>query len=265
MLRRLWRLLVAQPAVWVALVLWPALVLAAVLLRDAFLGGPDELDRIEVALVTSALAFLAFAVLLAVRFYRALRAARDGLFRGEYEDAHLTAREHPALSDSLGLDRAIQRIIDFDRRRGERVSAASRVIERLLRESPHPFFLGCIEREEVDLSRTLAERFGVGETTFSLDSLLLAPSNDAFARLWHDVVGGQMSSAETVLNLHLPVRRAALRLRLELVAVQDDTGRIAHVLGFAQEVDEAAPPVPEEQHAPDVPKDGGTVADAPEP
>ena len=175
MLRRLWRLLVSQPAAWLALVLWPALVLLAVLLRDAFLGESNELGGIEVALVASALALLALAVLLAVRFYRALRSVRDSLFRGEYEDAHLTAREHPALSDTLCLDRAVQRIIDFDHRRGERVSAASRVVEGLLRESPHPFFLGCLEREEVDLSRTLAERFGVGESTFSLDSLLLTP------------------------------------------------------------------------------------------
>jgi hypothetical protein len=265
MLGRLWRLLVSQPAAWLALVLWPALVLLAVLARDTFLGEPDDLTRVEVALVVSALVLLALAVLLAVRFYRALRSVRDSLFRGEYEDAHFTAREHPALSNTLSLDRAVQRIIDFDRRRGERVSASSRVLERLLRESPHLFFLGCIEREEVDLSRTLAERFGVGESTFSLDSLLLTPSNDAFAQLWHSLVEGEASSAESVLNLHLPVRQAARRVRLRLVAVQDDSGRTAHVLGFVQDVDEAPPPVAEDQRAPEPPTDEEREGDVPEP
>ena len=113
LLRGLWRLLVSQPAAWMALVLWPTLVLLAVLASDTFLGEPDDLTRVEVALVISALVLLGLAVLLAVRFYRALRSVRDSLFRGEYEDAHLTAREHPALSDTLCLDRAVQRIIDM--------------------------------------------------------------------------------------------------------------------------------------------------------
>ncbi|NQT86998.1 hypothetical protein HQ560_09550 [bacterium] len=264
MVRRLWRLLVSQPAAWVALVAWPALVLLAVLARDTLFGAEDGLESPEVALILSALVLLAVAVTLAVRFHRALRSMRDSLFRGEYEDAHLTAREHPALSEGLGLECAIQRIIDFDRRRGERVSAVTRILERLLRESPDPLLLACLEREEVDLSRTLAERFGVGETTFSLDSLLLAPTNDAFAQLWHAVVHGGKSSAESVLNMHLPVRRAALRLRLQLVAVQDDAGNIAHVLGFAQDIADSAPPEPEDQRAPGA-EDDEQPEPAPEP
>ena len=64
--------------------------------------------------------------------------------------------------------------------------------------------------------------------------------------------------------MHLPVRRAALRLRLRLVAVQNDAGHIAHVLGFAQDIAAAEPPQAEDQTAP-VPEEEAGEEPVPEP
>ena len=234
-LRGLWRSLLSHPRLWLVLLLWPLIVLLAIAARCTVCGGEDTaLRAVEVALVASGLLALAGLLLLMVRFYTGIREVRDGLFQGDYEAALEASHRHAAVAVGAGFESALERLLEFDRRRAERVANATRLLNRLLREAPVPILIGDLAEGHVRFSRALSERFGVGDDRFPIDALLRPPANAPFARLWDPLVGGEQSEAEAAITLHLPVRQAAQHLDLQLFAVQNDEGRIAYILGFAK-------------------------------
>ncbi|MFW6108477.1 MAG: hypothetical protein ACOC8D_01560 [bacterium] len=245
--RRLWRALLSHPRLWLLPLAWALIVLVALIALRATV--PEErhgLPAVAGALAGTALVALLGLALLGLRFYRGIRAVRDELYRGEYEQALESAREHASVAVGLGFESAIERLLEFDRRRAAKVASATRLLNRLLRETPTPILIGDLVHGQVRFSRALRDRFGVSDDRFAIDALLRPEGNAEFARLWRRLVRGEESSIQASLTLHLPVRQAAQRLDLQLFAIQDDEGRIAYILGFAE-----PPPPPRERAKPE--------------
>jgi len=246
--RRLWRSVLSHPRLWVVPLVWAIVVLVGLIVLRAAAGEQGHaLPAVAGVLAATALLALLGLALLGLRFYRGLREVRDALFRGEYEEALEATRQHASVAVGAGFESAVQRLIEFDRRRAARVASATRLLNRLLREAPTPILIGDLEENQVRFSRALRERFGVNDDRFSLDALLRPDANAEFARLWDQLVKGERANIEATLTLHLPVRQAAQRLDLRLFAVQNDEGRIAYILGFAG----PAPPEDRGQREPD--------------
>jgi len=252
-LRRLWRCLLTRPWVWLILLLWPAVVLLGVLtpLTVCFCGSSAAASA-QVAAIASAVVALALLGLIVARSYRGVRAIRNLLFGGEYEAALDLVRHNAPVGFGFGFESALERLIEFDRRRAERVAASTRLIDSLLHEAPVPILVGDLEESLLRFSRAMCDVFGIADDRFSLLSILLHPPNGPFARLWATVAGGESSQASAVLTLHVPSRRVARVLEVQLFAVQDDEGMILYVLGFARRP--AAPPPP--PAPPEGPKQG---------
>ena len=219
------------------LLLWPLGVLILIMIM---IMAPANVLSVEshvlgaalTVVAASAVAALVIVALMARRFYRSVREIRDKLFEGEYEMALDAARRNPALGLGLGLEKAFARMLEFDRRRADRVAATTRAIHSLLNEAPIPFLLADLEEDLIHLSRAARALFGVKADRFSLLALLLLPANHEFARIWNSVSRGDRASAEATLTLHLPARGAARELAVRLVAVQDDEGLVMYILGF---------------------------------
>ncbi|MFP4056143.1 MAG: hypothetical protein ACLF0G_04670 [Candidatus Brocadiia bacterium] len=244
--RRLWRALLARPGLWLALLAWPALVLVAVLLTGGLVPGEGPvLSTIELGVVLSALLVLAAVAYAGVRAYRGALALRRHLFQGDYDQAYQALSRYPALAEGVGLESALRRVIEFDRIRAARVSAATRLFDRLLREAPVPMLIADLAREEVRFSSALCQLLELKERSFSLDSLLRPEANAEFARLWETVARGRQTRAQGTLGLRLPVRGVSRRLEARLLGVQDDSGAIAHVLGFFRPVEQTPPDDPQ--------------------
>jgi len=244
--RRLWHLLLRTPRFWAGLFLWQAAVLVVVLFRHALLPVcSSAVCACETALVISGLLALGLAALIAVHFYATVRDIRTQLFKGEFEEAYEIARRHAGVVLGLDLESALRRLLEFDSRRAEKVAAATRLVGRLLRELPLMMFLGDSDAGETRFSTALCELFGISDNTFSTDALLRQPDNAALAELWKSVASGERSAAEDTLTVQLPARQIARRLRVRLLAVQDDQGAISYILGLAQVADEGHAPEPE--------------------
>ena len=230
---RLHRALLSRPRAWVLLLLWPLVVLLLIMAPANVLSVESTAVGAALTVVAaSAVAALVSVALMARRFYRSVRAIRDKLFEGEYEMALDAARSNPALGIGLGFEKAFARMLEFDRRRADRVAAATRAIHSLLNEAPIPFFLADLEDDLIHLSRAARNLFEVKTDRFSLLALLLLPANHEFAHLYSTVSRGDRASAEATLTLHLPARGAARELAVRLVAVQDDEGMVMYILGF---------------------------------
>ena len=243
-LRRLRRSLVSRPARWASLLYWTLGVLALVVLRHLVVPlGSRAAAVIEVVLALSALAAVGLFTVLARRLYRGVHTVRDHLFEGDYVAALEAARRRPALATGLRLDAALDRLLQFDARQSERVTAATRLFDRLLREIPLPILLGDLEGETLRLSRALCARLDVADDRFPLRPVLLHPENRHLAHLWRQLEAGRKAELEDQFTLNLPVRQAARRLRGRLLAVQNDQGKIAYVLGLV------APPDPGQDDA----------------
>ena len=240
-LRSLWRSLLSHPRLWAVPLVWASVVVVG-LTALRFLTGREgtALPAIAATLAgTALLALLTFA-LLSIRFYRGIHTVRDHLYRGEYEEALEAAREHASVAVGVGFESALKRLLEFDARRAEKVATGTRLLNRLLREAPIPILLGDLENDQIRFGHALCERFGVHDDRFALDALLRLPANTELARAWERLARGDDTDAEVSLTLHLPVRQAAQRLGLRLLAIQNDAGRIAYILGFA----DPAPPAP---------------------
>jgi hypothetical protein len=224
-----------RPRAWLPLLAWPLIVLGLVLLRDVFFPRTGRLvTAAEAALVLSAFVALGTFAWLACRFYRRLRRVRDLLFDGNYEAALDVTRYFPELAEGLGLEAVLVRLLAFDRRRSERVAAATRLFDRLLREVPLPILVGLLADDVVRFSRELCRRLDVSDDQFPLDSLLLPKANRHFAYVWDQVATGRQSSVDTIVTIQLPAAHKAAELRLRLLGVQDDQGKLAYVLGIEQ-------------------------------
>ena len=247
--RKVWRSLLSRPRLWGVLLGWVAAVLTGlIVLRAVAPGEGHGVPAVAGVLAVTALVVLLGLALLAVRFYTGARTVRDHLYRGEYEEALEASREHASVAVGLGLESAIQRLLEFDRRRAEKVGSATRLLNGLLREAPLAILIGDLAGDYVRFSRVLRQRFGVAADRFAIDALLRPDANADFARLWQRLVEGEETGVEATLTLHLPVRQAAQRLDLRLFAVQNDEGRIAYILGFAEPptAEEPAPGEPDE-------------------
>jgi hypothetical protein len=249
--RRFWRSLLGHPRFWLVLVLWPVFVLLFVVvpLAICYCESPAVSGTQAVAIAT-ALAALGIVAIITGRVYRGVREIRNKLFQGDYEGALDVARHNAVAGLSMGFESAFERLLEFDRRRAERVAASTRLIDRLMHESPLPILFGDLEESLIRFSRSLCALFGVGNDRFSLLAILLLPANQQFARLWETVASGEATHAEAVLTLHLPARSAARTLKVQLFAVQDDTGQIIYVLGFARPPDASPAPKPTERTEP---------------
>ena len=241
--RRLWHLLLGHPRLWALLIGWTALVLAFFLVQLLLMRGEGvALHLSQTALAISALAALALAGLIIVHAYLSVREIRRHLFGGDYEEAYEVARRHAGVVLGIDFESALRRLLEFDRRRAEKVAGTTRLVGRLLRETDLLILLGDLDEGQVRFSIALCQLLGVNDNRFSIDSLLRQPDNEGFAQLWHDVTGGEKSSVEDTVTLHLPVRQIARQLHLRLLAVQDDAGAIAYVLGFADQAESDSPP-----------------------
>jgi len=239
--RRLWHALLRRPRLPAGLLAWTALVLVGLLVRRAVF--PDEaptLLAVEAALIVSALLALGLAALVVVHFYLSVRDIRDQIFEGDYQEAYEVARRHAGVVLGIHFERALRRLLQFDRRRAEKVAATTRLVGRLMREAPMLMLLADRDADQVRFSVALCELFEINDNRFSIDSLLRQPDNEDFARIWQAVTEGGQSSAEATLTLHLPVRQVARALHVRLLAVQNDEGQIAYVLGFARPPDAEA-------------------------
>lgn len=242
--RRLWHRLLRGPRLWVLLLAWVGLVLAVELVHYVmFLSVGVTAYRFETALVISALVALILAGLVAAYFYLNIRAIRTHLFEGNYEDAYDVARRHAGILLGIDFERALHRLLEFDRCRAGRVAATTRLVGRLMRETPLMMLLGDLDAGQIRFSLALCQLFDIKDNRFSADSILLQPDNRDFARLWHDAARGERTAVEATLTLRLPVRQLARRLHIRLLAVQDDAGAIAYVLGLA-ELPEGEPRTP---------------------
>ncbi len=234
--RRLWHLLLRRPWVLVALVGWQALVLVVLLVRDAALPATCPAMRTcEEILLASALLACGLAALVGCHFYLTVREVRNRLFAGEVEAAYEAARRHAGLALGVDLESALRRLLEFEARRAERVATATRLVGRILRETPLKMFVADLRAGHVRLSAPLCELFGLTDNRFDIDALLLLPENKPLARLWSLVADGERSATEDTVQLHLPARRLSRTLPLRLLGVQDDRGKTAYVLGFVRE------------------------------
>lgn len=244
--RSLWCLLLGRPRLWIALLAWTIAVLALLVVRHAFFPVEDvALYASEAILILSGLIALVLAALITAHAYLSVRDIRNQLFDGNYEEAYETARRHAGVILGIDFEGPLRRLLDFDRRRAERVAAATRLLGRLMRETPLLLLLGDIEEGQVRFSVALCRLLDVDDNRFALDSLLLQPANKDFAELWRAAASGEKTAAEGEVTLHLPVRQIARRLRLRLLAVQDDEGVISYVLGFASLPESETVPQPE--------------------
>ena len=240
--RSLWRSLLSHPRLWSVPLVWAVVVLVGLIaLRATMYESGEALPAVAAALAATAILALLGLSLLGIRFYRGIRTVRDHLYRGEYEEALEAAHAHASVAVGAGFESALKRLLDFDRRRAEKVATATRLLNSVLREAPVAILLGDLESDQIRFSRLLCERFGVHDDRFPLDALLRLPANTELGHLWDRLARGEESSAEVGLTLHLPVRQAAQRLDLRLVTVQNDAGRIVYILGFA----DPAPPAPQ--------------------
>ncbi len=250
-----------RPRAWLPLLAWPLIVLGLVLLRDVFFPRAGRLvTAAEAALVLSAFVALGAFAWLACRFYRRLRRVRDLLFDGNYEAALDLTRHFPELTEGLGLDGVLTRLLAFDRRRSERVAAATRLFDRLLRETPLPILVGLLADDVARFSRELCRRLDVSDNQFPLDSLLLPKANRHFAYVWDQVASGRRSSVETIVTIQLPAAHKAAELRLRLLGVQDDQGKLAYILGIEQPRPNA-PKTPKDEEATAAPEDSQDTAE----
>lgn len=246
-----------RPGAWLPLLLWPLMVLGFVLLRDVFFPRVGRLvSAAEAVLALSALAALMAFAWLICRFYCRLRRVRGLLFEGNYEAALDLTRHFPELADGLGLEDVLLRLLAFDQRRSERVAAATRLFDRLLREIPLPILVGLLADDVVRFSRDLCRRLDVSDDQFPLDSLLLPKTNRHFAYVWDQVATGRQSSVDTIVAIQLPAAHKAVELRLRLLGVQDDQGKLTYVLGIAQPRAEAPEPAKEDVSAADNESEG---------
>ena len=142
-LRQQWRKLISRPLLWAPLLGWPLAVLVVLVGRRLLV--PDEgavLGAVELVLALSATAVLAVLTVRTVRFRRDLRDVCDHLFDGNYEAAFDATRRNAALALGLRLEKALEKLLEFDRRRAERVATATRLLDCLLREVPLPILVG---------------------------------------------------------------------------------------------------------------------------
>jgi PAS domain-containing protein len=246
-----WRALVGgvrcQPRLWLPLAVWPLAVLAFALVRDVLFPRCGRLVVItEAALLLTALASLSLFAALVLRFYRHLRAARHMLFEGDYEGALEFTHHCPALGEGLGFQGVLSRLLAFDRRRAERVAAATRLFDSFLREVPLPLFVVLLEDDVVRFSRTLCRLLDITDDKFPLDFLLFPAPNRQLANVLVQLATGRRSSLDLTVSLHLPVAHKSQALPFRLVAVQNDQGVIIYVLGIAQlpAATAEAPPAP---------------------
>lgn len=232
-----------QPRLWLALFAWPLLVLGLVLARHLLLPSTGRTVALcEALLLASAIVALAWGIGLARGLYRGLRALRKLLFDGNYESALDLVRRHPALAEGIGLESALELLLAFDRRRAERVAAATRLFDRLMREVPLPILVGILDDDVVRFSRALSRILDVSDDQFPLDSLLLPAANRHFAYVWDQLATGRKGAVSTTVALQLPIANATVPLRLRLLAVQNDQGKIAYILGLAEPPKPKAPP-----------------------
>jgi len=236
-LRGLWRTLLSRPRIWLVLLVYALGVLVGlIVLRAAYWEGPQAVPALATVLAASALIALLALAMLALRFYTGIREVRTHLFNGDYEDALEASRQHASVAVGIGFESAIQRLLDFDRRRAEKLASATRLLDRLLREAPAPILIGDIEQNTVRFSHAFRQQFGINDDRFALDALLRPAANTEFARLWSQLAAGDEACIEADLTLHLPVRQTVERCHFRLFAVQNDEGRIAYILGFASPV-----------------------------
>jgi len=231
--RRLWHLLLRKPWFPAVLMGWQALVLVVLLVRDA--AWPESCPAIrtcEGILLVSALVACGLAALVGCHFYLTVREVRNRLFAGEIEAAYEAARHHAGIALGVDLESAMRRLLEFDARRADRVATATRLVGRILRETPLKMFIADLAEGHIRFSSALCELFGVTDNRFDLDALLLLPENEPLARLWRTVAEGERSAAEDTVQLFLPTRRLSRTVRLKLLGVQDDRGKTAYVLGF---------------------------------
>ena len=234
-LRQQWRKLISRPLLWAPLLGWPLAVLVVLVGRRLLV--PDEgavLGAVELVLALSATAVLAVLTVLTVRFRRDLRDVCDHLFDGNYEAAFDATRRNAALALGLRLEKALEKLLEFDRRRAERVATATRLLDCLLREVPLPILVGDLEADHIRLSRALCEQCHIDDDRFPLHAILHPPANRQFAGLWRRLAKGQEDILDAAVTLHLPVRRAACELRFRLLAVHNEKGKTAYILGIAQ-------------------------------
>ncbi len=234
--RRLWHRLLRKPWLLAALMGWQALVLVALLVRDAAVPESSLAIRTcEGILLVSALVACGLAALVGCHFYLTVREVRNRLFAGEIEAAYEAARRHAGIALGVDLESAMRRLLEFDARRADRVATATRLVGRILRETPLKMFIADLAEGHVRFSPALCELFGVTDNRFDLDALLLLPENAPLARLWRTVAEGERSTAEDTIQLFLPTRRLSRTVRLKLLGVQDDRGKTAYVLGLVLE------------------------------
>jgi len=248
--RRLWHLLLRRPWVLAALVAWQALVLVALLIRDAALPAACPAVRTcEEILLASALVACGLAALVVCHFYLTVREVRNRLFAGEVEAAYEAARRHAGIALGIDLESALRRLLEFEARRAERVATTTRLVGRILRETPLKMFIADISAGHIRFSSSLCELFGMTDNRFDLDALLLLPDNEPLARLWRVVAEGERSAAEDTVQLHLPARRLSRTVHLRLLGVQDDRGKTAYVLGLVLEPEGDKPSEPAEEQS----------------
>ena len=241
-LRRSVRRFTGQPRLWPPLLLWPMAVLAFGLTSDCVCPSGDwVLATVRSVLYVSALLSLGVFAFLALRFHRRLRHVRDLLYDGTYESALEYTRHHAALAEGLGLESSLVRLLAFDRRRADRVASATRLLDRLLREIPLPILVGILEDDLVRFSRELCRQLDFPSEQLTLMSLLIAPANRHLAHLWDQVVSGRKSTVEATVALKLPSGRVPQEIRLRLMSVQNDVGKVGYILGLVQ------PPEPAEE------------------
>jgi hypothetical protein len=136
-------------------------------------------------------------------------------------------------------------MLEFDARRADKVAAATRLFSSFLHEVGVPFFIADLDDDLFHLSRPARQLFGVNVERLSLLAVLLLPANKEFFRLYNSVAKGERASAEATLPIHLPVRQAARRLDVRMLAVHDDEGVVLYVLGFLSPPAHEARPSPE--------------------
>jgi len=232
-LPRPWTLLQSRPRLWLLLLLWPILVLLLILTpMGLYHCASTAIGAALSVVVASAVTALVLLALIARRFYWGVRDIRNKLFEGDYETALDLARRNAAVGLGGGFASALERMLEFDRRRAEKVAASARLFTSLLREAPAAFFVADLEEDLIHFSRAARELFGVNADRFSILSLLLLPANREFARLYSSVAHGERARADATVTIRLPVRQATREVELSLLAVQDDEGLILYVLGL---------------------------------
>jgi PAS domain-containing protein len=236
--------LLSHPRTWAILFLCPVLVLLLVLASLNVSYYENAVGRdIQTAAIAAAVIALGTVGIVLRRFYRGTREIRNFLFKGDYGAALEAARRWTTAGIGLGFESALERLLEFDRRRAERVAASTRLLDCLLREVPVPILIGNLEDNLIRFNRPMCNLLDAADERYSLMALLLIPANRPFAALWEEVVSGEKTRAEAILTLHLPVRQTARQLDVQLFAVQDDEGLVTYVFGLARPSD-ASPSIP---------------------